>query len=93
MLPFLVSASNNEGMNMKSVTSELHDVFLANVRRRRASLGLSQTQVADRIGIDQPHYSNLERGVFRPSFDILEQLAEALETTAADLLKQPKVST
>lgn len=65
---------------------ELCDVFRANVKSRRTELGLSQTEVADRIGVDPGYISDLERGKRNPNLRRLAPLAQALDTTPSALL-------
>lgn len=50
----------------------------ANLRRRRAELGLTQEQVAEKISIAVPYYSNIERGARGMSIDVLCSLAATL---------------
>ena len=42
----------------------------------RVSIGMSQTELARRIGVSQNAVSKWERGVVRPPVDALRQLAE-----------------
>lgn len=49
------------------------------VRRRRTSLGLTQRDLARRVGIKAGYVSYLERGGRRPSLKLLERLARTLE--------------
>lgn len=53
--------------------------FGRRLRYLRQQLGLSQEQVAERLGVSSETISNLERGVHAPVFDRLEALAIALE--------------
>ena len=45
------------------------------MRARRAELGLTLAQVADRSGISLPYISNLERGRGNPTLEALTKLA------------------
>jgi len=69
----------------------LHRMFCQNVVRRRKELGLTQTQVAERMGVSSPGYNQIERGISCPSLDVVERVATALETTGCALL-QTKVA-
>ena len=40
--------------------------------------GLSQKYVAERVGIKQPTYSNIENGNRRPSVEVAKQIADVL---------------
>ncbi|GAA2934474.1 XRE family transcriptional regulator [Streptomyces enissocaesilis] len=55
------------------------------VRRRRKSLALTLATVAARSGLSVPFLSQIENERARPSTRSLERVAEALETTAAEL--------
>lgn len=67
--------------------SELHQVFCANVRQRRSDLNLTQEQVAEKLGMSQPGYAQIEHGKTVPSLSILERVANALRIKPTDLLK------
>ncbi|OON82236.1 helix-turn-helix domain-containing protein [Streptomyces tsukubensis] len=56
------------------------------VRRRRRALELTLAVVAARSGLSVPFLSQVENERARPSMRSLHQVAEALETTAAELL-------
>lgn len=44
----------------------------------RIAQGVSQGAVASRLGVSQPHISNLERGNGSPKIELLERYAEAV---------------
>ncbi len=48
------------------------------VARLRIKLGLTQTQLAERVGTKQPSIARLENGEGSPSLSFLEKVAEAL---------------
>ena len=56
-----------------------------NVRDRRSELELTQERLADIAGLDPTYISGIERGVRNPSVLSLLKVAEALETTIAEL--------
>jgi transcriptional regulator with XRE-family HTH domain len=64
-----------------------------NIAVRRKALGLTQAQLAERLGVDTETLSRFERGKHLPSLLTLERLADLLLTTMAELLAedQPKV--
>lgn len=41
----------------------------------RQKAGLTQEEMAGRIGVSLPHYKNIERGVFDPSYEVMENFA------------------
>ncbi|MEU6277852.1 XRE family transcriptional regulator [Streptomyces populi] len=58
----------------------------AAVRRQRRALRLTLAAVAERSGLSVPFLSQVENERARPSRSSLERVADALGTTAADLL-------
>ncbi|MDX2596366.1 MULTISPECIES: helix-turn-helix domain-containing protein [Streptomyces] len=58
----------------------------AAVRRRRRALELTLAVVAERTGLSVPFLSQVENDKARPSHTSLEKLADALRTTAVELL-------
>lgn len=50
------------------------------VRARRDALGLTQTELATRVGTRQPAIARLEAGGSVPSIDLLDRVADALNT-------------
>lgn len=74
--------------------SELSARLGRNLAARRKSLGLTQAQVAERLGVDTETLSRFERGKHVPSLLTLERLAGVLSATCADLLEEvPKLPT
>jgi transcriptional regulator with XRE-family HTH domain len=66
-------------------TSHLREQFGNRVRLLRSNDGLTQEQLAERAGISVDFLSLIERGKNSPSFDNLEDLADALGVTVAEL--------
>lgn len=52
--------------------------FGAAVARARKERGLTQGDLAYRMGVDQPSISRLERGQTNPTLDLMQETAEAL---------------
>lgn len=73
---------------MKAVVqpSDLIELFAQNVKARRVELGLTQEQLAERLGCHVPYVSNLENGKKTPWLKNLATIAEALETTPDALI-------
>jgi transcriptional regulator with XRE-family HTH domain len=61
----------------------------ARLRETRADAGLSQAELARRLGVTQAAISNWESGTRQPSLDDLYALAGELEVTVYDLLPRP----
>lgn len=62
-----------------------------NVRRLRLSLGLTQEDLAVRSGFDQRYISQLESGRRNPTVVTLFEIAQALQTLPAELIKAPAI--
>ena len=58
-----------------------------NLKRLRTSAGLSQEELADRAGLHRTYISSIERAQRNVSLENIFQIAEALGTTPAELLR------
>lgn len=58
------------------------------LREQRQSAQLSLRQLADRTGISNPYLSQIERGLKKPSAEILQALAKGLQISAEQLYIQ-----
>lgn len=68
---------------------DLAQIFAENVQRKRKLLGLTQEDLAARLGIGQQSMSRMERGVMAPKFDRLQDIARELHCTVAALFVEP----
>ena len=57
------------------------------VKKLREEKGLSQTELAYKIGKDQPSINRLEKGKVNPSIIYLLQICEGLEISIDEFLK------
>jgi transcriptional regulator with XRE-family HTH domain len=55
------------------------------LREQRQSAKLSLRQLAEQAGVSNPYLSQIERGLRRPSAEVLQQLAKALRISAEQL--------
>ena len=55
------------------------------IRDQRREASLSMRKLAETAGVSNPYLSQIERGLRRPSADILQQLARALSISAETL--------
>lgn len=55
------------------------------LREQRVSAQLSLRQLAEQAGVSNPYLSQIERGLRRPSAEVLQQLAKALRISAEQL--------
>lgn len=64
----------------------------ANIRSRRKELGLTQEQLAEKIGVGHQALSRIENGSMAPKMDRLPALAYALQCTVSDLFRDEAYS-
>lgn len=58
-----------------------------NIKKRRKELGLTQQELADRLGISLNFMGKIEVAFSKPSLDTLIDIAEKMETTVSELSK------
>ncbi len=58
------------------------------LREQRVAAELSLRQLAEQAGVSNPYLSQIERGLRRPSAEVLQQLAKALRISAEQLYVQ-----
>jgi transcriptional regulator with XRE-family HTH domain len=52
------------------------------IRSQREAAQVSMRQLADKAGVSNPYLSQIERGLRKPSADVLSQIAKALRVSA-----------
>jgi transcriptional regulator with XRE-family HTH domain len=55
------------------------------LREQRVSASLSLRQLAEQAGVSNPYLSQIERGLRKPSAEVLQQIAKALRISAEQL--------
>ncbi|MDH4986204.1 helix-turn-helix transcriptional regulator [Aminobacter anthyllidis] len=65
---------------------DVRAILAGNIKAARKRLNLSQEDLASRAEIDRTYVSGIERQVRNPTITVVAKFAEALETTAAELL-------
>jgi transcriptional regulator with XRE-family HTH domain len=68
---------------------DLRDVFATNLRRVRNAKGLSQDDLAYEARVSRSYLSQLEKGAFYASLNVIGRLADALQIEPAELLRLP----
>ena len=68
-------------------TIDLKTLLGMAIKTRRASLGISQEELAHRAGLHRTYVSDLERGARNPSIESIEKLAGALQISVAKLFE------
>lgn len=66
--------------------AEIVSRFAERLRELRRSRGLTQLELARQAHVTEAYVGRLERGEAAPGIDLVDRLANALGTTAADLL-------
>ena len=69
-------------------TIDLKTLLGVAIKTQRASLGISQEELAYRAGLHRTYVSDLERGARNPSVESVEKLARALEISVSMLFEQ-----
>lgn len=67
--------------------SEKYRAIGSNIRMVREAEGISQTELANRVGSNKSAISRYENGLQKPSLDTLMRVADALGVDLVDLLK------
>lgn len=71
----------NSEAGIETKTSEIGSF----IRNQREKANLSLRRLADRAGISNPYLSQIERGIRKPSAEILKRLSRALSLSAETL--------
>src|SRR5580658_2692889 len=82
------SSSRPCGGTLARVSTDPKDRWLdlgSFIREQRGSARLSLRRLSELAGISNPYLSQIERGLRRPSAEILQQIAEALRISAETL--------
>lgn len=61
------------------------------IRRKRQQKGLTQHEMAEKIGLTPSAYSKIERGETRIDIDRIRQIAKALETEVMDFFEDETI--
>lgn len=60
------------------------------IRNKRIEIGLSQAELAERIGVTQSTISFWESGRYEPSLSDLRKLSQVLSCAIVDLIDEPE---
>lgn len=66
---------------MKPINEEKLSVFARRLRQARKAIGLGQAAFADKIGVHANTYRYYESDIKKPRFDILIEIAQALNVS------------
>jgi len=72
--------------------TSLRHILAINIKERRHSLGLSQVKLAELVNTAPTYIAMIELEKRSPSFEMLERIAEALNTDPPDLFSKKSYS-
>ena len=68
--------------NLAAVVSNAAQDIGTLIRTQREAAQVSVRQLAEKAGVSNPYLSQIERGLRKPSADVLQQIAKALRVSA-----------
>lgn len=68
--------------NLAAVVSNAAQDIGSFIRSQREAAQVSLRQLAEKAGVSNPYLSQIERGLRKPSADVLNQIAKALRVSA-----------
>lgn len=77
-------------MRKKNILFEKYSSLGFNIRERRKELGLTQKELAKKVGVSFRTIQNYENGITPPSLYIIKKIALALEVSVETLISQYK---
>ena len=69
---------------------DLRETFATNLRRLRNAKGMSQDALAYESEISRSYLSQIEKGKYYVSIEVIGRLADALKAEPEEFLKRPK---
>jgi transcriptional regulator with XRE-family HTH domain len=63
-----------------------------NIKHLREARGMSQSALADRLGVRPPSVWKLERGLQNPSYSTLDKLADIFDCTMDEVMGRKSAS-
>lgn len=66
--------------------TDIRKAFGSRLRKIRLGMGLTQEELADKVGLHPTYIGQIERGVRNPSLINLEKISKALKINSSDLL-------
>lgn len=74
---------------LASMDTTLRKTLGQNIKARRKELGLTKVDLCIAANIQRPILDRIEKGLGNIRLDTLQSLADALDTTPPELLKDP----
>jgi transcriptional regulator with XRE-family HTH domain len=66
--------------------AKLPKIISKRIKRLRGELGLTQEDLAEKVGVSRVYVGYVEQGRNTPSLEILEKIAKALKVKLSDLV-------
>jgi XRE family transcriptional regulator, regulator of sulfur utilization len=67
--------------------AKLPKIISKRIKKLRGELGLTQEDLAEKVGVSRVYVGYVEQGRNTPSLEILEKIAKALKSKLSDLLE------
>ncbi len=67
--------------------AKLTKTICKRIKKYRGDLGLTQEDLAEKVGVSRVYIGYVEQGRNTPSLEILEKIAKALKSRLADLIE------
>lgn len=64
----------------------MDELFCKNLKETRKSCGMTQKQVAEKLGVVESCYANWEQGRTEPSIEMLRKLSKMFSVSIDDLI-------
>jgi transcriptional regulator with XRE-family HTH domain len=83
-----MSSEETLSAKVSTAASDMASDIGSFIRTQRENAQVSVRQLAERAGVSNPYLSQVERGLRKPSADVLSQIAKALRVSAEVLYVQ-----
>lgn len=67
--------------------ARLPKILSKKIQKKRADLGFTQEELAEKVGISRAYMGYIEQGRNTPSLEVLEKIAKSLKTSLSELLR------
>lgn len=57
-----------------------------NIKKARKNAGLTQSELAEKVGVHVSYISRIERGVVNSSIEVIESIAKELKVKSSEIL-------
>src|ERR1700753_32549 len=85
---YAVASEEKLSAKVSTAASDMASDIGSFIRAQRETAQVSVRQLAERAGVSNPYLSQVERGLRKPSADVLNQIAQALRVSAEGVYVQ-----